>query len=468
MSSSTTIPETATLSEIAELLHRALQQFDGPQTTAKILGKLPKASRPKGDLAEDVLQREVAEGRLWQYAGTKAKPRYWNLSVAEFARVCLLRQLQGPPQTRADALKALPKATFGELSRFAKEELLDELILAGHVHEWPAVASSGRSKGKTGPLISCQKPDPADFAREAAEKAVAQREIIELLRRALQQFDGPQVTAKILKLLPKASCPDADVAEELFKQEVAEGRLWQYPNAGKKAQFWIQSPIEFARACLIRELQSGPKPETDIIKSVSKLKTLSAVPATAIQKMLSEMLQAGEAHLCPPMVGVKQTKTPPRIISFFKPNPADYVKDALEKVAGALGMPLEDILRTARAFASRELEELELEKQDPASSRTSTTAAGSETQDERLLEAMRTVNPRVDQGDMVDIASLRRELDAHLRGSDFDAAVLDAVYRQRFAIHRYDRPQLITPEARALLLRDEDGNFYNTISLWRN
>lgn len=467
MSSPTMIPDAAVSPDIADLLHRALQQFEGPQTAAKIVGKLPKASRPKEDFANDVLQREVAQGRLWQYPDARKKPQFWNQSVTDFAKVCLMRKLQGPPVTRADALKALPKAIFGELSKFAQDEVLEQLIQAGHVHEWPAVAGSRNKKGKTGPLISCQKPDPADLEREAAEKAAAERESIELLHRALRQFDGPQPTAKILMQIPKAIRPKADVAEELLKQEVEAGRLWQYPDAGKKPLFWRQSPMEFARACLIRELQSGPKLETDILKSVSKLKTLASVPATAIQQTLSEMLQAGEAHVCPPRMGAKKPKTPSKMLSFFKPDPSAYLGDALKSVAETLGTPFEDILRSTVSFAQRELKELELEKRDLDVTRPATSISAP-TQDERLLEAMRAVNPRVDDGDMVLLADLRKKLDAHLPGSDFDHAVLDAVQRRRFAIHRFDRPNLISAEERARMIHDGEGNYHNTISLWRN
>lgn len=468
MPSSVTSLEPAVHSEIADLLHRGLQQFEGPQTAAKIVGKLPKSSRPKEDLANEVLQREVSEGRLWQYPDARKKPQFWNQSVTDFAKVCLMRTLQGPPVTRADALKALPKGTFGELSKFAQDELLDELIQAGHVHEWPAIAGSRNKEGKASPLVSCQKPDPADLEREAAEKATAQRESVELLHRALRQFDGPQPTSAILKQLPKASCPEADVAEELLKQEVEAGRLWQYPDVKKKPQFWIQSPTEFARACLIRELQSGPKPETDIIKSVTKLKTLAAVPATAIERMLSEMLQAGEAHVCPPRMGAKKPKTPSKMLSFFKPDPSAYLRDALKSVAETLGTPFEDVLRSTISFAQRELQELELEKRDLNVTRPATKIPAAATQDERLLEAMRAVNPRVDDGDALLISALRRELDAHLPGKDFDLAVLDAVYRRRFAIHRYDRPNMISEDERSQMIRDNEGHYYNTISLWRN
>lgn len=298
--------------------------------------------------------------------------------------------------------------------------------------------------------------------------AAASCEIADLLHRALQQFDGPQSASKILGKLPKAIRPKPAVADELLQQEVAAGKLWQYPDVRKKPQFGIQSPVDFARVCLVRELRRGPKSEKAVLKSVTKQKTLATVSAAAVQQMLSEMLQTGEAYICPPLVGVKQTKASPKIVSFFKPDPADYVKDALQKVAATLGASFEDVLKSTVSFASRELQDIELDKQIPNVSRTAADVSASSSQDERLLEAMRTVNPRVDEGDMVDIASLRKELDAHMPGADFDSAVLDAVYRQRFAIHRYDRPELKSPEERDQLLRDDNGFYHNTISLWRN
>lgn len=294
----------------------------------------------------------------------------------------------------------------------------------------------------------------------------AHAEIADLLHRALQQFDGPQTAAKILSKLPKASRPKPTVADDVLLQEVAAGSLWQYPDVRKKPQFWIKSPVEFARICLVRALQSGPQSEKAALKSVTKQKTLAAVPTAAIQKMLSDMLKNGEAHVCPPLVGVKRTKTSPTIVSFFKPDPADYVKDALQKVASTLGTTLEDVLKATIEFAGRELKDIKLDRQEPVTAHAATVASA--LQDERLLEAMRAVNPRVDDGDMVLLADLRKKLDAHLPGSDFDHAVLDAVQRRRFAIHRFDRPNLISAEERAQMIHDGEGNYHNTISLWRN
>ena len=296
----------------------------------------------------------------------------------------------------------------------------------------------------------------------------APSDITDLLHRALQTFDSPQGASKILSKLPKSSRPKPSVADELLQQEVAAGRLWQYPDVRKKPQFWIQSPVELARICLIRELQGGPRSEKAVVTAIKKKKTLAAVTATDVQRMLSEMLQTSNAYLCPPLVGVKQTKSSPRIVSFFKPDPADYVKDALQKVATTLGASFREVLQSAVSFASRELQELELDNQQRNVSHTAPDVSASASQDERLLEAMRAMNPQIDSGGMVDIATLRKKLDAHMPGEDFDSAVLDAVYRQRLAIHRFDRPDLILPVERDQMLRNEEGHFYNTISLWRN
>ena len=140
----------------------------------------------------------------------------------------------------------------------------------------------------------------------------------------------------------------------------------------------------------------------------------------------------------------------------------------MQKVAKTLGASFEDVLKSAVSFASRELQDIELDKRQLNISEPVVDVAASVSQDERLLEAMRTVNPRVDDGDAVLISTLRKELDAHMPGSDFDLAVLDAVTRRRFAIHRFDRPNLISDEERRELIRDNEGHFYNTISLWRN
>lgn len=54
MSSPTMIPDAAVSPEIRDLLYRALQQFYGPQSTTKILSKLPRTSRPKPAVADEL------------------------------------------------------------------------------------------------------------------------------------------------------------------------------------------------------------------------------------------------------------------------------------------------------------------------------------------------------------------------------------------------------------------------------
>ncbi len=293
----------------------------------------------------------------------------------------------------------------------------------------------------------------------AAESAAA--ETADMLSRVLEQSDGPQSVSQILAGLPGSVRPRPAVAEELLRREVSAGRLWRYPDVRRKPQYWNRPQPEFARLCLLRKLQEGRQPVTEVLKSVTRRKALTGVSADRIRQLLEQMIESGAAHVWPPFPGHRQTKRSPRIISCFPPDPGVYLRDAFLKIAEVLGRSREEILRSAAAVAEYELRELAIERSLPG-------VQPGAAQDERLLEGMRSLNPRVDDGDMVLIRDLRRELDAHMPGADFDAAVLDAVYRRRLAIHRFDRPNLITAAERSLMIRDNDGHFYNTISLWRN
>ena len=85
--------------------------------------------------------------------------------------------------------------------------------------------------------------------------------------------------------------------------------------------------------------------------------------------------------------------------------------------------------------------------------------------DERMLEAMLDLNPRVASGDLVSIVALRRQLETALPGSEFDREVLRESAAGRLSLHRFDRPALISEAERSQLLCDERGHYYNAVSL---
>lgn len=321
------------------------------------------------------------------------------------------------------------------------------------------------------PATFPESPVPESLTGSSSSQMTGQRETAELLLRVLSQSDSPISVAQVLKLIPKSVKIKPDVCEQILLHEAAQKRIFEYPKVRNKPQFAVRSPEEFARVLILRKLGGCALTQTEALKAVSG-KAFEGLTKRDREQIFSNLIAEEFVFECPQFIGERKSTRPK--YSSRQPDPAEYLKDAIRKVAATLGLTPDEAFKSALICAERELRELEDDRvgdHQPVGDHQSLVAepaTDTAAQDERLLEAMRMINPKVDSGDMVDITHLRKELDAHMPGSDFDQAVLDAVYRRRFAIHRFDRPDLISVEQRALLLRDEQGQYYNTISLWRN
>ena len=342
--------------------------------------------------------------------------------------------------------------------------------------------------------------------RSAVSPASDHNELIELMRRVLQLSDGPRSVAQIVRDLPKSLRVRPEVAESLLVEEVAAGRLYEYPKVRNKTQFWVRSPLEFARSLILSKLQAAPVTRTDALK-VIKGKAFEGLSKSVRDQLFDELLQEGALSRHPPFIGTGRAPKPK--FGSRRPAPADYLRDAIRKVAGVLELSERDALEAAVLCAQQELRLLEPEpqsileaeaesdvKRPPESERKNdlqsvpssapepdllptvetlsvpgppdTTNEPVTDPQQLLMAAMRQVNPRVESGDMVDIIALRASLASALPGAAFDAALLKAAAQRTLAVHRYDRPGLLQPAERDQLLQDEQGLFYNTVSLWRN
>lgn len=317
-------------------------------------------------------------------------------------------------------------------------------------------------------------------------------ELVELMRRVLQLTDGPRSVAQIVRDMPKSLRVRPEVAESLLVQEVTAGRLYEYPKIRNKAQFWFRSPLEFARSLILSKLQGAPVTRTDALKII-KGKAFEGLSKQVREQLFDELLQAGALYQHPPFIGTGRAPKPK--FGSRRPAPSDYLCDAIRKVALVLGLSERDALEAAVLCAHQELRllepelqpELELQQNSQSGLPNAAEAdlsptletppvpeppetAGRTVPDpqELLMSAMRQVNPRVESGDMVDIIALRTSLASALPGGAFDAALLKAAEQRTLAVHRYDRPGLLQPAERDQLLQDEQGQFYNTVSLWRN
>lgn len=81
-----------------------------------------------------------------------------------------------------------------------------------------------------------------------------------------------------------------------------------------------------------------------------------------------------------------------------------------------------------------------------------------------LIHDATVINPRIETGDMVLISELR-EVASWMTPEEFDRTLLEGAAKRVVALHKFDRPLMISDEERAKMLTDEDGT-YNTISLY--
>jgi RNA polymerase sigma factor (sigma-70 family) len=86
-----------------------------------------------------------------------------------------------------------------------------------------------------------------------------------------------------------------------------------------------------------------------------------------------------------------------------------------------------------------------------------------------FFNAIKQVNPRFRDGDAVHIPALREALAGQMPPEAVDQWIDKMVTGRMLAAHRFDRPQLISPEERSQLWHDpESGAYHNTLSAWIN
>jgi hypothetical protein len=271
-------------------------------------------------------------------------------------------------------------------------------------------------------------------------------ETAELLLKAIRSADEPLSLAQIVKSLPRAVRPSEERASAVIGEQIERGNVFEYPPLRGHQQYWCQPRAELARRQLLRKVERGPLTQAEVLGTVRKLTLLRGMKESDLKEILAELQGQGLIHKLPSYLG---GRTP--LFSSAPANPVDYVKDALQKLSKKLGVAeqefLDRYLPSAAPGPSEPAEEFRAE------------------QDDRILEAMRELDPGVDQGSMILIADLRRQLSANFPGDEFDSALLDESAAGRVCLHPTDRAALLPEEEQRALLRDENGVAYNTVTL---
>lgn len=279
-------------------------------------------------------------------------------------------------------------------------------------------------------------------------------EIAELFRKVMHQAEKPLGVRQILNELPKAVRPSEAIAESVIASEVSANRVHKFALPDGKVQFWVQPASYYARQQLLRHLERGPRSQSKLLGDVGGLVLLKSFPKAELKRVFESLQREGLAHKLPPYVGARTA-----LFSASQADPADYLSDALQKLSKKLGISVQQILKSHAPESPVELSDAPAEVLPDAEEVTGP--------DERIIEAMKELDPRVMSGGMVSIADLRRQLDANLSGTEFDSALFTEAAAGRVAVHRFDRPGILSESELSVLLRDAQGNYYNTVSLGR-
>lgn len=339
-----------------------------------------------------------------------------------------------------------------------------------------------------------------DMANDASVTAVLPAanpaETLAMVREILVRSDEPLGLKAVAQQMPAAARPALESLTEIVREAVRAGQLFEFPELRGQPTFWDRAAAAFAALRLKRLLQSGPRTKSEVLGAVSSLRLLNGLAKSSLETVLNELLSTRAIQKLPPYVGAR---TP--LLSLEPARSPDYLRNAFEKVAAKLGLSsaqlVNDLTSMTRDLAAELLAAAPPDMTEPVAKTISEPAASSENDlpvtgeiaaennvldapiptaaecpaaepvgdlDTRLIQGALEINPRVAHGDMVLVAELRGMFDFKIDKTAFDKALLRLAGQRRIALHRFDRPWLISETERDQLVRDDEGHFYNTLS----
>jgi hypothetical protein len=272
---------------------------------------------------------------------------------------------------------------------------------------------------------------------------------------ALHEEPRP-VTVKELhrKLAGQNKLSEALLAERL-QELTAAGRVYQF-SYGKSNLYWTRSREHYAREVIMQTLAAAPRTQAELLRSVKA--RLRDLPEERRKQIIRQLKEERQVQELPPLIGSRTKR-----LSTQAPDPSDYLSDAVEKISRKLKLSRDQVLAAARSLVGAapllpiagQAKTAELEARPPK-----------EDFGQLLLERMVQLKPAVAQGALLLVSELRRSLKAELPDREsFDRAALSLFAAGRVDLTRHHHPSILSPEERAEMVADGEGNYYNGIIL---
>ena len=298
-----------------------------------------------------------------------------------------------------------------------------------------------------------------------SEVAVGAREVLE-------KAPDPLSTHQIgVRLRSRYALSEGDIMA-LLAGEVALGRAFLYGSA-EAPRYWWGDDDAYAQTLMQRQLAQKPLTAVGLHKHVAA--RIPAYPLAGVMRLLEQLVREGRAHRLPGRPRERASR-----FSAVPPDPKDSLQTC---VAGFLqGLDREVVrleaigIATTRSYAAAR--ELLLghplfggpchgppNGTGPGPCSESRTLTGSMLED-HILEVLRGQSRARRHGGLVAVRDLREAIGDRCPDKvAFDAALGGLARSDRVWLYRHDFPASLSPAERAGMVVDDQGNYYNGVSL---
>lgn len=423
-----------------------------PATLSDIRKALPKPIQPTPQILEQLLLEGIRDGRIWEYSDKKNQTVYWTESPFQMAAKKVNALLAQGDQKEAALQKKMISAEL--TGRVDPADVLSRLVSERQIFALPASSPSAHVEYSLTPLN-------VDDITTAAWQQVETK---------LQEQDRK---SSELKSTLKTALRGVLEHDEFLRALIADRKVYLIAGEiGKPSAIYSLRPIDAEAAkqkawsLIEQKLRSKNQTEPQLLKLIEPVLKGVIEPNEYLRSQVAAkrlFLQPGKSTT----FGLKPVDHTPAVQKLV----ASLVTD-LQKLANKTGMAFQDLFEICVSqLRSGVSEGPAINSSQTLSAQTTSSprpAGIDQPVKDRILATLHKVNPHVEDGELVLVRQLRhQDTLSDIAKSDFDRMMLE-MFRDRLIVLSRQSTGHVSDADRQDLVTDSQGNFYNTVALWRD
>jgi hypothetical protein len=160
--------------------------------------------------------------------------------------------------------------------------------------------------------------------------SVSPAELTEQVLQTLERAPQPLTFFQIQRSLPRPFQSHTDELRQCLREQVAQGRLHEFPPYRSKApRFWTRDPEQHARVVIVEALNEQAVTQRELLLKVQR--RLQGLPEGRLRQLLAQMLLDGQVRKLPPRIGGRAN-----LLSAREPQPGEYLAPVFATLLGTL------------------------------------------------------------------------------------------------------------------------------------